>query len=489
MQAYKFQSAIRNTPWAHVIACLGFGCMFAVCPFSSLATTAMLQSGMNWQEILFGRMLYTAVGAVGFLLRDTLARGFPDTCTATHRVIAGGVVAGISIALTFISGTLVPRWLLATAYGTISGVGLALLIDTWVRAFLSVRKAHGRQACIAALASSFLLTVILTWAANHMGAISLNLLAVMEVLLALGCTLLVLSTQSSYENSTDKTLQRNDFIPSRSVRKLLPTLGFLWGLGYNMPTDMGYGALLDLSFPLWIITLVSCGALLVGVMALARTVKIDTVHFGLMLRWLVAFSGVIWAFEPLLVVRVSSIANILFIAAFWIQLMGLFILVIEVSLESSLPLQQILSRYFSLFVAGSCAGAVVFLLARMLCTDPVDAYALMAAIGSSVSLLLMPFMPSRGSNARVLTLESLPEDDGSLVFNEQSRLEFAKRHSLTHREVQVFNLLLLGLGRDAIAQQLAISPLTAKNHIHTIYSKTGVHSTRELMALVYGVSK
>lgn len=82
-----------------------------------------------------------------------------------------------------------------------------------------------------------------------------------------------------------------------------------------------------------------------------------------------------------------------------------------------------------------------------------------------------------------------PKMTAASSFNEQSRLEFAKRHSLTHREVQVFNLLLLGLGRDAIAQQLAISPLTAKNHIHTIYSKTGVHSTRELMALVYGVSK
>ena len=43
-----------------------------------------------------------------------------------------------------------------------------------------------------------------------------------------------------------------------------------------------------------------------------------------------------------------------------------------------------------------------------------------------------------------------------------------------------------GMTRDEVAAELQISPWTVKNHIRAVFAKTGTHSTKELMALVYG---
>lgn len=476
-----------SLPRAFVAVHVGFGCLFAVCPFSSLGTAALLLKDMGWHEILFVRMTYMVVGAVGLLLGEMTFRSAPTREVDSRRpVIAGGIVAGLANVLLFASGPSIPRWLVATAYGTATGMSLALEAEVWMRSFFSVRKMLGRQTFITALASSFLLTVVLTWAADHAGATGPRLLVVMEVLVALGCALFVPVARNPEVSEGPRRAANREFVSSGSVQKVLLALGFLWGLGYSMPIDMGYGTLSSQSFFRWVTTLLACGALLVGVMVLARAVDIDTVHFGLILRWLIAFSGIAWAFEPLLIERATLAASILFILTFWVQLMGLLVLIAEVSLEANLPLRMVLERYLSLFVAGSCAGAVVFLLARTLSGDVFDSYDLIAALGVTVSLLVMPFMPSRGSNAYALTLESLPEDESATVRSERARQEFVERHAFTPREVQVFNLLLAGDSRDDIARRLAISPLTAKNHIHAVYNKVGVHSSRELMALVYG---
>jgi DNA-binding NarL/FixJ family response regulator len=55
---------------------------------------------------------------------------------------------------------------------------------------------------------------------------------------------------------------------------------------------------------------------------------------------------------------------------------------------------------------------------------------------------------------------------------------------LTKREKEVLALLAHGADNDAIAQQLVISPQTARTHIQNVIGKLGVHSRLEAAAFV-----
>ncbi|MBI4308627.1 MAG: PAS domain-containing protein [Chloroflexi bacterium] len=62
----------------------------------------------------------------------------------------------------------------------------------------------------------------------------------------------------------------------------------------------------------------------------------------------------------------------------------------------------------------------------------------------------------------------------------------AYRHPvLTEREHEVLELLSTGLGAKDIAKKLQISRCTTRNHIQSILTKVGVHSTSQAVAYAY----
>lgn len=60
----------------------------------------------------------------------------------------------------------------------------------------------------------------------------------------------------------------------------------------------------------------------------------------------------------------------------------------------------------------------------------------------------------------------------------------AARYGLSARETEVLGLLAIGFSANYIADQLCISPYTAKTHIKNIYSKLNVHTKDELISCV-----
>lgn len=218
----------------------------------------------------------------------------------------------------------------------------------------------------------------------------------------------------------------------------------------------------------------------------AAGVDIGEVRFGLMLRWVVTVIGCLWAFMPALVAQAPILAGALFIMVFWVQLTVFFVFAMEVCLESDLPFHQVLARYFGIFVAATCAGSLAFWLIKVGVSQEGLAYSLLGGVGAACSLLVIPFLPSRGSSANAFTMAHLPEDEGSRERNERARRNVAEECGFTKRETQVFELLMRGMTRDEVAAELQISPWTVKNHIRAVFAKTGTHSTKELMALVYG---
>jgi DNA-binding CsgD family transcriptional regulator len=58
-------------------------------------------------------------------------------------------------------------------------------------------------------------------------------------------------------------------------------------------------------------------------------------------------------------------------------------------------------------------------------------------------------------------------------------------YNLTEREAHVSQLVLKGLSTGEIATDLSLTALTVQQHLKAVFDKTGVHSRRELTALIF----
>ena len=72
-----------------------------------------------------------------------------------------------------------------------------------------------------------------------------------------------------------------------------------------------------------------------------------------------------------------------------------------------------------------------------------------------------------------------------IILEETAVERIARDYRLTNREEEVLQLLATGMTAKSIAEELIISPGTAKSHLRNIYSKLGVHSQSELILLVH----
>lgn len=476
----------------YAVLCLGFGCFFAVCPFSALGTAAMLRAAMGWQEILVARVAFLVFSAVFFAVRSAQGLGWcvprrlrSQMGSPVPEALLGALSAAAGFALLAFGRPLLSAGALAVASGCLLGFAMATLGGGWFGAFFALRRERGRTACVVAFSCSFLATVLLTWASNLLGVGQGAALAAVFALLAASWCLYALAVRRGGLLPGPGGARPSGFAPSTYARTLLLSFGASWACAYNITIELGYGTGPD-QFARWALTLLTCGALLVLTVAFVRKVDIGEVRFGLMLRWVVTAVGCLWAFMPALVALAPILAGALFIMVFWVQLTVFFVFAMEVCLESDLPFYQVLARYFGIFVLAACAGSLVFWLLKVAVPQEGLAYSLLGGFGAACSLLVIPFLPSRGSSANVFTLAHLPEDEGSQERNERARRNVAEECGFTARETQVFELLMRGMTRDEVAAELQISPWTVKNHIRAVFAKTGAHSTKELMALVYG---
>lgn len=475
----------RAPLWVYGALCLGFGCFFAMCPFSALGTEAMYRCAMGWREILCAHTVFMISAAVCFFSKGMTA---PGKDGMVRGALIGGIAAILGVLLLHCGGPALSGWILALGYGGLLGCSMAFLGGCWFRMFFAVRYTCGRLACITVFAGSLLCTVPFTWSSSFVGIDGVGPLILTVGVVVLSCVLVPVvegHIEMSCSRGEANAGETGNFGLTSYARVVLLAFGASWGLLYNVPVDMGYGSGQDESFR-WAITVISCGILPVVLGVFVREIDIDAMRFGLMLRWVIVLMGVLWAFAPTLVGVAPIMAGIAFIMVFWIQLTVLFVFVMEVCLEAELPFSVVLPRYFGMFVCGVCMGAALFLLIRSQLGDAKSSLALVSAFGATISLVVMPFLPSRGSRAEVFTLDCLPEDVDGALRNERAREEFVEACGFTPREAEVFELLMLGHGREEVAATLQISPWTVKNHIGAVLSKAGVRSTKELMGLVYG---
>ena len=59
-----------------------------------------------------------------------------------------------------------------------------------------------------------------------------------------------------------------------------------------------------------------------------------------------------------------------------------------------------------------------------------------------------------------------------------------KRHGITKREAEVFDLVIRGNTLDQIAAALAITSSTVQDHISSLIRRTGAHNRSEMIAKI-----
>lgn len=118
-------------------------------------------------------------------------------------------------------------------------------------------------------------------------------------------------------------------------------------------------------------------------------------------------------------------------------------------------------------MAGLRAGIAGFLTRDGSVTDLVDAVGA-AARGELYCSADIAHLLFRRIAAAAFTQETLDPIDG-----------------LTAREKQIVSLLMQGLSNKMISRSLGIGLPTAKNHVHSIFAKLGVHRRAEAISVLY----
>ena len=104
----------------------------------------------------------------------------------------------------------------------------------------------------------------------------------------------------------------------------------------------------------------------------------------------------------------------------------------------------------------------------------------------AVALVIITSLPIMTEKSLFTIWRAHASNDGDEDFIKVRLSSLASACALTDREVEVLYLLVQGRTNDDIAQNMFISTGTVKTHVYHIYQKLGVHTRKELMALIRG---
>ena len=201
---------------------------------------------------------------------------------------------------------------------------------------------------------------------------------------------------------------------------------------------------------------------------------------------------------------IGIISTILFAATFFsLPLMqgGVFELLLASSLAISMPvwlgalylfstgeprrcLSQILCLCSGLIVGSLIAAGLIEL------TTP-NPYVIAPQAFQNLTIISVPTICFVATLIVILFIVNSTTHSGQLAQEEKTResemasttQQLVARYSLTNRESEILELLLVGRSGTYISKQLSLSASTVKTHIRHIYGKLGISSKQELIDL------
>lgn len=448
------------------LVCLGFACCFSTSPLGSIGTAALLQHASGWEEVLLARVVFLACcGAASYTVgRWTYAaRGLPQV----------GAVGAALVAL-YLGGSGWNLWV----YGALLGAGIGGFMPGWIERFAAIHQRWGRMPCVVAFSCAFLCSTAFSGLVGTMATGELASSCIIGACAVGTETCFALTSLGKQPAITRK----GPFRPTRYTRALIASLGVTWALAFNLAPSLGFGS--PRGGASLVVTLLTYALCQATVVIFVWKAGMAHVHFGLILRWIIAIIGIAWSFMPILVTMVPFVGCLTSVVVFLIQSVVACLFAIELARESRMPLTAVFRRLALTFVEAACVASGLFWVIHRF-ADPAIAASLVTAVAIIASVGILPLLPSRTSTAGVFTLELPPEDETVDARLEQARRIIVHGYGLTPREAQVFEQLVQGFNRDEIAERLSISVWTVKNHTRAIYVKTQTHSVQELMALVF----
>lgn len=208
-------------------------------------------------------------------------------------------------------------------------------------------------------------------------------------------------------------------------------------------------------------------------------------RFGAIVRLAVVVCGAVLVGLPLIVAEFPSLLYPLCNLVMIVGEMALIVFTIDVCNGEGRPVVPVFTLNFMLFMGAGCLSSAFFYAVHALVGGQ-TAWLVVGIVAVWAVLAVIPFLPSRSSDAIVLMSQTLPENEGYEANVAMRRDRMVQRYALSEGEAVVLGYLIEGKTREEIAGAMGLSPWTVKARTSSIYKKCGVHSYKELVQLITG---
>lgn len=461
---------------------MGYGLYLSYFPIGPLGTVFLTQLAGDWSSILLARVLFefATVGAILAWRRAGVTR-------IGEHAAAARVSFSLAVAVVALVGFLAPVAQDAPAWVPwVLWLVLGILTSTpklfWYESLLDLYSAQGRSRFLVCLALCFLIPGVVTPLSPLMGDIP-QAATTIAVALALSWACCELQRKVPRDGGNAPLPKLSPAYRSSNYMKLVTaSFGASWAFSYTVAVGSGFGAS-SMSSPssgVMLAGIVVCSALM---LAFARSARAKDLRFNEMLRWTIVAVAAIWAAMPLVFDAFPSLTCFLCSAAYIFQSALMILLIVEICDDYRVCVAAVTASHYGRFIAFAGISSVVYcLLSAWL--EPRVVIEAIAAICVIVTVSCVPILPSRKSRASVLAMDALPEETSREDLLRDAMARLAQSRGLTPREAQVMEMLVGGASRADMAQALSVSAWTVKNHVGSIYAKTGAHSCTELVCLL-----
>ncbi len=462
---------------------MGYGLYLSYFPIGPLGTVFLTQLAGDWASILLARVLFE-FATVGVILAWRRAGATRiGGHTAAVRVSFALAIAAVAL-VEFLApiAQSIPTW---TPW--VLWLVLGVLTSTpklfWYESLLDLYSAQGRSRFLVCLALCFLIPGVVTPLSPLMSDTA-QAAATIAVALALSWTCCELQRMAPCDGGVAAPHPKLSptYRSSNYMKLVTASFGASWAFSYTVAVGSGFGAssMTSPSSGVMLAGIVVCSALM---LVFARSARAKDLRFNEMLRWTIVAVAAIWAAMPLVFDAFPSLTCFLCSAAYIFQSALMILLIVEICDDYRVCVAAVTASHYGRFIAFAGISSVVYcLLSAWL--EPRVVIEAVAAICVSVTVSCVPILPSRKSRAAVLAMDALPEETSREELLRDAMARLAQSRGLTPREAQVMEMLVGGASRADMAQALSVSTWTVKNHVGSIYAKTGAHSCAELVCLL-----
>ena len=466
---------------------LGYGCYLALFPFGPVGTTLLVGVFPSEPFALAARAIaFVAIGLAMLAQRNLGASRMRSlaalnisyalvTCTALAMTIMPAVLGALGEAAVI---------MVLMTLSLVFGLALGMPELGWYEALHRAYELGGQQGAVLTVLAVAGVSIL---AIPFSGAMVTSPWVMQVVTLVLAAVSWACAVHARHVRDAhpvgEGPVMDSDAVSSSTLSRLITIVdGVVWGICCCMLVMAGFG---KTDGGMAIAGAFTAGVAVCVVFAIFARTQPASIHlaFGMNLRLSLLAMGVAFALLPLLLPGAPF--GVAFACYLVYQMQNVFnpYFITMLCGAGHLAVHRELPPSYATSTLGTLIGVALFVSMHALC-EPALANGIVIACGTVLLFALAPALPARSSNIAEVTYNSRRG-----INSEESRREHAvevltEGYSLTAREADVLRLILEHKSREEMAESLCVSPSTVKNHTTRLYAKLGVHSAREVEAML-----